>query len=72
MNREQTLQAIERATKELTRSDRGRTVRELLLVFLDSPASQLDAQHWESVLTLIAFYRAGWTGAVLEELRENI
>ena len=71
MTREQTYQAIEKASQELMRSERGRLVRKQLLEFLDGPISQLDEDHWQSIITLICFYRGGWSGAVLEELREG-
>ena len=69
MPREEIYKAIEAASGEMFRSERGQAVRKQLLKLLDGPIGQLDDNHWMSVFILIQFYRAGWPGAVLEELR---
>lgn len=69
MMREEVYKAVEDAGMELFRSGRGTSVRRELTKLLDGPISQLDENHWVSILTLIQFYRCGWTGAVLEELK---
>ena len=70
-SREEIEAAIDKANKELQRSERGRDVHAQLLTLLEGPISSLDAEHWHSVMVLINFYRAGWQGTVLDTMRES-
>jgi hypothetical protein len=61
--------AIGIACRELDRSPRGKRVKAQLRKFLDGDACSLDGDHWDSVEALIKFYRAGFKGTVLEEMK---
>lgn len=55
-------------TSVLCRSERGRKVAADLHTFLNGPVSQLDAEGWECVCSLLQAYVGEYAGTVLSNL----